>query len=68
MAYKGLTHLNRTNKVTIEINNIENKKWIKCYKNYFVRNSRKAIMMNQKQPQPHQQKQMKSPVRNLNRD
>jgi len=28
MAYKVLKHLNRTNKDTIEINNIEDQKWI----------------------------------------
>ena len=29
MAYKVLKHLNRTNKDTTEINNIEDQKWIK---------------------------------------
>jgi hypothetical protein len=29
MAYKVLKHLNRTNKDTVEINNIEDQKWIK---------------------------------------
>jgi hypothetical protein len=39
MAYKVLKHLNRTNKDTIEINNIEDQKWIKHYKNLWYTNS-----------------------------
>jgi len=40
MAYKVLKHFNRTNKDTIEINNIEDlKKWIKHYKNLWCTNS-----------------------------
>ena len=33
MAYRVLKHLNQTNKDTIEINNIEDQKWIQHYKN-----------------------------------
>ena len=32
MAYKVLKHLNRTNKDSIEINNIEVQKWIEHYR------------------------------------
>jgi len=39
MAYKVLKHLNRTNKDTIEINNTEDQKWIKHYKNFWCTNS-----------------------------
>jgi hypothetical protein len=39
VAYKVLKHLNRTNKDTIEINNIEDQKWIKHYKNLWCSNS-----------------------------
>ena len=39
MAYKVLKHLNRTNKDTIENNNIEDQKWIKHYKNWWCTNS-----------------------------
>jgi len=39
MTYKVLKHLNRTNKDTIEINNIEDQKWINQYKNLWFTNS-----------------------------
>jgi len=39
MAYKVLKHLNRTNKDTIEINNIEDQKQINHYKNLWCTNS-----------------------------
>jgi hypothetical protein len=39
MAYKVLKHLNRTNKDNIEINNIEDQKWIKHYTNLWYTNS-----------------------------
>ena len=39
MAYKVLKHLNRTNKDTIEINNTEDQKWTKHYKNLRCMNS-----------------------------
>ena len=39
MAYKVLKHLNRTNKNNIEINNIEDQKWINHYKNLWYTNS-----------------------------
>jgi len=39
MAYEVLKHLNWTNKDTIEINNIEDQKWIKNYKNLWYTNS-----------------------------
>jgi len=39
MAYKVLKHLNRTNKDTIEINNIEDKKWKNHHKNLWCMNS-----------------------------
>jgi len=39
MAYKVLKHLNQTNKDTIEINNIENQKWINHFKNLLYTNS-----------------------------
>jgi hypothetical protein len=39
MAYKVLKHHKRTNKDTIEINNIEDKNWIKHYKNLWCTNS-----------------------------
>ena len=39
MAYKVLKHLNRTNKDTIEINNIEDQKWINHYKDLWCTNS-----------------------------
>jgi hypothetical protein len=38
MAYKVLKHLNRTNKDTIEINNIEDQKWINHYKHLWCTN------------------------------
>ena len=39
MAYKVLKHLSQTNKDTIAINNIEDKKWIQHYKNMWCTNS-----------------------------
>ena len=39
MAYKLLKLFNRTNKDTVEINNIEDKKLIKHYKNLWYTNS-----------------------------
>jgi hypothetical protein len=39
MTYKVLKHLNRTNKDNIEISNIEDKEWIKHYKNLWCTNS-----------------------------
>jgi hypothetical protein len=39
MAYKVLKHLNRANKDTIEINNIEDQKWIENYKSLWCSNS-----------------------------
>src|SRR5215469_5511145 len=39
MAYKVLKHLNRTNKDTIEINNIQDQKWINHYKDLWCTNS-----------------------------
>ena len=39
MAYKVLKYLNRTNKAIIEINNVEDKKWTKDYKNLRCTNS-----------------------------
>src|SRR5215468_5463119 len=39
MAYKVLKHLNRTNKDIIEINNIEDQKWINHYKDLWCTNS-----------------------------
>ena len=39
MAYKVLKHFNRTNKDTIEINNIEDQKWIEHYKSFWCSNS-----------------------------
>jgi hypothetical protein len=39
MAYKVLKHLNRTNKDTMEINNIEDLNWINHYKNLWCTNS-----------------------------
>jgi len=39
MAYKVLKHLNGTNKDTIEINNIEDQKWIEHYKSLWCLNS-----------------------------
>jgi len=39
MAYKVQKHLNRTNIDTIEMNNKEDQKWIKHYKNLWCRNS-----------------------------
>jgi len=39
MAYNILKHLNRTNKDTIEISNIEDQKWINNYKNLWCTNS-----------------------------
>jgi hypothetical protein len=50
MAYKVLKHLNRTNKDTMKINNIEDQKWINHYKIYGARIPCRMIMMNQKQP------------------
>ena len=41
MAYRVLKHLNQTNKDTIEINNIEDQKWIQHYKNLWCTNSPK---------------------------
>jgi hypothetical protein len=38
MAYKVLKHLNRTNKDTTEINNIEDQKWIEHYKSSWCSN------------------------------
>jgi len=38
MAYKVLKHLNRTNKDTIEINNIDDQKWIEHYKSLWCWN------------------------------
>jgi hypothetical protein len=39
MAYKVLTHLSRTNKDSIEINNIEDQKWIEHYRSLWCSNS-----------------------------
>jgi len=39
MGYKVLKHLNRTNKDSIEINNIEVQKWISHYRNLWCTNS-----------------------------
>jgi len=39
MAYKALKHLNQTSKDTIEINNIDDQKWINHYKNLWCTNS-----------------------------
>jgi len=39
MAYKELKHLNRSNKDTIEINNLEDQKWINHYTNLWCTNS-----------------------------
>ena len=39
MAYMVLTHLNQTNKDTIEINNIDDQKWIEHYKSLWRSNS-----------------------------
>jgi len=39
MAYKVPKHLHRTNKDTSEINNTEDQKWIKHYKNLWCTNS-----------------------------
>ena len=39
MAYNALKHLNRTNENTIEINNIEDQKWIEHYKSLWCSNS-----------------------------
>ena len=41
MAYRVLKHLSQTNKDTIAINNIEDKKWIQHYKNMWCTNSPK---------------------------
>ena len=41
MAYRVLKHLSQTNKDKIEINNIEDKKWIQHYKNMWCTNSPK---------------------------
>ena len=38
MAYKVIKHLNRTNKDTIEINNIEDQKWVEHYKSLWCSN------------------------------
>ena len=65
MAYKVLKHRNRTNKVTIEITNIEDQKWINHF--YGLRIPHITTMTIQKQPQPHRQEQMKSPIWNSNR-
>jgi len=39
MAYKVLKHLNRTNKDTIEINNVEDQKWIEHCESLWCSNS-----------------------------
>ena len=50
MAYKVLKHLNRTNKDTMEINNIEDQKWINHYKNLWCTNSLQNDNDEPKQP------------------